>query len=122
MSISSERSTKDQIKSVAYMNLFGEGGEGIRKANLMKDCLTQMRLERSLNKDLKAKISSALSTQKNALRNRFLNLLGYSMFSTRMTSKEVVSIALKKEYENEKREFNEKVLKTLKVLALTTDF
>lgn len=69
------------------MILSGESSKATGEANLIKDCLIQMRFDKSLNNDLNTKIPSVLSTQQKATRNRFIILLGCSMNSTRVKSK-----------------------------------
>lgn len=70
----------------------------IRKSNHMEDCLTQMMFNKSLNNDREVMIGTALSTLKKAARNKLTNLIGHLVLSTRMTSKDTVSIGQKKEY------------------------
>lgn len=111
MFILGERSTEEQIESVAHMVLAGKSGKAIQGGNLMEDVLMQMKFRKLLKNDLKAKISNALSTRKKAGRNGFHNLLGYAMMSPRVTSEYILCIAQKNEYENNKREFLEKLLK-----------
>lgn len=92
------------------------------KQILWKIFVTLMMFDKSLNSDMKVKISNTMSTPRKAVRNRFVNLLGYPLMFVRVISKYIVSITQKKEYENQKREFREKVLKETESSALITDY
>lgn len=60
------------------MKLFSDTGKAIRNTNVMEDCLTQIKMDKSLNEEIKAKFSIALNTKK-ASRKRFVNLFGNFM-------------------------------------------
>lgn len=109
----SARSTENQIESIAYMILASENGNAIGEPNLMKDCLMQTKLDKSLNNNQKAKTPNALRNRKKGSRNSFFNLLGYSMFSRRVTIKEIGYIAQTKRTRTKKRGFREMLLKEI---------
>lgn len=99
MYISSKRSTEDQIEAMAPIILAGECCKAIRETNLIEGCLMQMKSDKSRNDVLKAKISDALSTWKIAAKDRFVNILGNSLITIEVTSKQIVSFAQKEDYE-----------------------
>lgn len=88
-----------RLESIINIILAGEIGNAMVKANDMADVQTQMKFDKLLNNDLKANISNALSTRKKTARNGLVNLLRYSLKSRRVTSKQIVSIALKERYD-----------------------
>lgn len=59
-----------------------------------------MKKRKSLNAEMKANISSTSSTRKSASKIRFVDFLVYPMLSTRVTPRDIVSIAQKAAYEN----------------------
>lgn len=56
MYIPSKRITEDRIESITHMILDVESSKSIGEENLMEDCLTQMKFEKSLNTDIKVNI------------------------------------------------------------------
>lgn len=75
MHIPRERSTKEQIESIAHMILASWSGKAIRVEILMKDFLTQIKSDKLLNKDLKAIISNVQCTWRKASRRKSVALL-----------------------------------------------
>lgn len=113
MYIPSKSSTENQIDRVAHMVLSGKSSEELSKANLIEECLTPMKHDRSLRIEMKVKISNELSTRKKASRNSIFNLLGYTIMSIRIISEDIVSVAKKTDFENQ-RAVREKIFKEYK--------
>lgn len=68
-----------------------------------------MKNDELLNMAVKSKLYSALSSRKKASRNRFINLLDYSMLSTTVAPKAVVLIVQNPEYDDSRLELGENV-------------
>lgn len=66
----SERTTHNRIKSTAHMTFASESGIAVREENLMKGSFSQVKFDKLLNNDLKAKVPDALSSLQKALRIR----------------------------------------------------
>lgn len=110
------------LAGVTAVVLDSDVGKQIRESKMVDECMRQVKHDKSLNVELKSKLSNAMSTRKKASRNRFVNLLGYSMLSSRVTRKDVVSVAQREDYENQKREFREKVFARAEVADIDYGF
>lgn len=76
MYIPRESNIYDQIGATAHIFLITESGEAIGEVNLMRDCLKQIKMDRSLTTAMKAKLSNTLRNRKKAVRNRFVKFVG----------------------------------------------
>lgn len=79
MYIPCESSSEIQIDTVAHMVPSSKSGEAIREDNLMEACLIQKWHAKSLIIETKAKMANALSTRKEASRNKFVSFVAYFM-------------------------------------------
>lgn len=113
MCIPVERSLESQVKTILHMILATDKRKEIEEAILIKKCMAQINLDKSSYNNMKAKISNAQSVRTKASWNTFVYLHGYSTFSTREISKEILFDVQKKEYKTQKRRFSEKVLKEI---------
>lgn len=105
----SEGCIENNIGQVAHVELISETGETIRDANLVEDFAMQLKKERSLTMEMKAKLFNALSTRKNASRNRSVSLVGYLVLQKTATATDIVLKVQRSGYHYERRRFPKNV-------------
>ena len=98
-------SFEEQISLFVNEVLMTDLGEAVKEAKKVEECTKQISNDKALQKELKSRLSNALGTRKKAARNRFVNILGYTMFSTRSKNRNHGQKAKRKNFQSKKKNF-----------------
>lgn len=105
----STKTVSERLNSIVLTILDSDTGKAIREAKQVDNCVEQICSDRAIISDYKARLANALGVRKKACRNRFTNLLGYTMLGTKIGKAQKLSEGERRELEKQQKEFEEKI-------------